>query len=169
VFNNGSGHCGDDPVSLFRITSIPGEAFTPGSNFSFTRQVIGCVNQLPLGQWMAAPVYLPQASQVVSITLFTYNSALTSTVSTAYFTFNDGQGGASSTLNVDSLANTSGYQQNTSTMDNPLAVDNAAYGLSVQWNTHGGNPSPLLSLCGVRVAYYAPTGATFLPLLSNPN
>ncbi len=146
---------------------ISGNTFTPDIGASaYFRQATGCVNQMPLNYFFSAPVHLPQASQVVSITLYTYDSAITTTVSTAYFILNDGKGGGGYTVSASSLANTADYQQNTSTQNNPTTVDNQNYNYYVQWQTSGSNPSPILSLCGVRVAYYAPLGATYLPYIT---
>ena len=51
---------------------ISGNTFTPAlGSSSYARQVNGCVNQTPAVGRLSAPVHLPQASQVVSITLFT--------------------------------------------------------------------------------------------------
>ena len=69
---------------------ISGNTFTPGGSVAYARQVIGCVNQMPQGVPFSAPVHLPQGSRVVSITLYTYDSAITTTVSTAYFILDDG-------------------------------------------------------------------------------
>jgi hypothetical protein len=147
---------------------ISGNTFTPysGTATPYFRQVTGCVNQMPLNHSFTAPVHLPQASQVVSITLYTYDSAITTTISTAYFLLNNGQGVGGYTVSTQSISNTVGYQQNTSIQNNPATIDNQNYNYSVQWGTQGASPSPLLSLCGVRVAYYAPLGATYLPFIA---
>lgn len=146
---------------------ISGNTFTPGGSVPFARQVTGCVNQMPLGIPFSAPVHLPQGSQVVSITLYTYDSVITTTVSTAYFILNDGKGNGGYTVSANSPANTSGYRQNTSTENNPVTIDNQNYNYLVEWRKQLGTPdSPLLSLCGVRVAYYAPLGAVlYLPVI----
>ncbi len=144
---------------------IPGNTFTPGFNTSYFRQVIGCVNQMLRNIPFSAPVHLPQASQVVSITLFTYDSAVTTTVSAAYFIVSDGKGSSGYTVSASSLPNTAGYQQNNSTQNNPATVDNQNYNYLVNWATSGTYDSPILSLCGVRVAYYAPLGSVYLPLI----
>ncbi|MFC1464104.1 MAG: hypothetical protein ACFLMY_04570 [Candidatus Brachytrichaceae bacterium NZ_4S206] len=145
---------------------ISGNTFTPGGSVPFARQVIGCVNQMPQGVPFSAPVHLPQGSRVVSITLYTYDSVVTTTVSTAYFILNDGKGNSGYTVSASSPANTSGYRQNNSTENNPLTIDNENYNYLVEWRKQFGTPdSPLLSLCGVRVAYYAPLGAaSYLPI-----
>ncbi len=146
---------------------ISGNTFTPdlGSSF-YARQTVGCVNQMPLGFAFSAPVNLPQASQVVSLTLYTYDSAITSTVSTAYFIANDGQGVGGYTLSAASRPNVANYQQNNSPQNNPSIIDNGTYNYFVQWVTSGAHDSPYLSLCGVRVAYHAPLGvAAYLPLV----
>jgi hypothetical protein len=145
---------------------ISGNTFTPdGSSMSYYRQVIGCVNQTPLNWSMSAPVHLPQGSQVVSITLYTYNSAITTTVSTAYFILNDGKGFGGYTVSATSPSNLTGYRQVTSTQNNPTTMNNQNYNYYIQWNKSGTYDSPYLSLCGVRVAYYAAVGATYLPVI----
>lgn len=161
------------PAVLSTVLSyyfIPGNTFTPDLGSSaYARQVIGCVNQMPLAFPFSAPVHLPQGSQVVSITLYTYNSVPTTTISTAYFILNDGKGSGGSTVSADSRPNVVNYQQNNSTDNNPATIDNQNYNYLVQWRKTGVADSPLLSLCGVRVAYYAPVGATFLPLIAKSN
>jgi hypothetical protein len=145
---------------------ISGNTFTPGGSVPYTRQVIGCVNQMPQGVGFSAPVHLPQGSQVVSITLYTYDSAITTTVSTAYFILNDGKGNGGYTVSASSPPNTSGYRQNTSTENNPVTIDNQNYNYLVEWRKQFGTPdSPILSLCGVRVAYYAPGAVLYLPVI----
>jgi hypothetical protein len=83
------------PVALSSTLSyyfISGNTFTPGGPVSYSRQSTGCVNQMPRGIPFSAPVHLPQGSQVVSITLYTYDAVITTTTSTAYFILNDGKG-----------------------------------------------------------------------------
>lgn len=161
-----------EPAALSTTPSyyfISGNTFTPGAGlFAYFRQADGCVNQMPLNNTFAAPVHLPQASQVVSITLYTNDTAITTTISTAYFILNNGQGGGGYTLSASSRPNTLGYQQNTSTQNNPATIDNQNYNYYVQWNKTGfPYDSPYLSLCGVRVTYYAPLGpAAYLPHIS---
>lgn len=146
---------------------ISGNTFTPGGSVPYARQVIGCVNQMPQGNAFSAPVHLPQGSQVVSITLYSFDTAITTTVSTAYFIMADGKGGGGYTVSADSPPNTAGYRQNNSTQSNPALIDNQNYNYLVEWRKQYGTPdSPYLSLCGVRVAYYAPLGATYLPVVT---
>lgn len=147
---------------------ISGNTFTPGGSVAYSRQVIGCVNQMPQGIPFSAPVHLPQGSQVVSITLYTYDPNVTTTVSTAYFILNDGKGNGGYTVSANSPPNTSGYRQNTSTENNPVTIDNQNYNYLVEWRKQFGTPDSLyLSLCGVRVAYYAPLSAMLnLPLIT---
>jgi hypothetical protein len=146
---------------------IGGNTFTPGGAVSYARQVVGCVNQMPQGIPFSAPVHLPQGSQVVSITLYTYDSAITTTISTAYFILNDGKGNGGYTVSANSPPNTSNYRQNDSTENNPVTIDNRNYNYLVEWRKQFGTPdSPILSLCGVRVAYYAPLGAVYLPVIT---
>lgn len=145
---------------------ISGNTFTPGGSVPFARQVTGCVNQMPQGVPFSAPVHLPQGSQVVSITLYTYDSVITTTTSTAYFILNDGKGNGGYTVSAKSPSNTSDYRQTNSTQNNPTTIDNQNYNYLVEWRKDLGAPdSPLLSLCGVRVAYYAPIGAMHLPVI----
>lgn len=146
---------------------IPGNTFTPGGNVAFSRQVIGCVNQMPLGIPFSAPVHLPPGSQVVSITAYTYNNVSDATISTAYFIVNDGLGGGGYTVSAASQPNTIGYQQNTSVENNPWIVNNQNSNFLVEWRKNLGTAdSALLSLCGVRVAYYAPLGSLYLPAVT---
>ena len=159
-----------NPASLSPSLSyyfISGNTFTaPGGSVPYSRQVTGCVNQMPLGANFSAPVHLPQNSEVISITLYTYDSAITTTYSTASFIIDNGMGGAGSGLSADSQANQSGYQHHDSTQDNPWTIDNQNYNYTVSWYTHSpvSRGSPLLSLCGVRVIYHAPLGvAAYLP------
>jgi hypothetical protein len=146
---------------------ISGNTFTPGGSVAYSRQVTGCVNQMPLGIPFSAPVHLPQGSQVVSITLYTYDSAITTTVSTAYFILNDGKGSGGYSVSAKSPPNTSGYRQTNSTENNPLTIDNQNYNYLVEWRKDLGTPDSVsLSLCGVRVAYYAPLAAAlYLPFI----
>jgi hypothetical protein len=148
---------------------ISGDTFTPslGSSF-FVRQANDCVNQMPLTVHMVAPVHLPQASQVVSITLFSNDTVITTTFSTAYFNYSAGQGGAGALLSVDSDSGISGYQHHQNLGGSPVTIDNQNYAYEVEWRKvpqEGPADSPYLSLCGVRLAYYAPVGATFLPAI----
>lgn len=145
---------------------ISGNTFTPGGNSPFARQVTGCVNQMPRGVPFSAPVHLPQGSRVVSITLYTYDSVITTTTSTAYFIVNDGKGSGGYTLSAKSPPNRIDYRQTDSTENNPATIDNQNYNYLVEWRKDLDTPdSPLLSLCGVRVAYYAPLGMVHLPVI----
>jgi hypothetical protein len=146
---------------------ISGNTFTSdlGSAF-YARQVIGCVNQMPLNWPFSAPIHLPQGSQIVSITLYTYDNARLPTTSTGYFIQSDGQGNGGAFLTASSQPNTIEYQQNDSTQFNPVVVDNQNYNYLIQWRKLGDTDSLYLSLCGVRIAYYAPLGALFLPVIS---
>jgi hypothetical protein len=148
---------------------ISGNTFTPSGPVAYARQVTGCVNQMPLGIPFSAPVHLPQGSQVVSITLYTYDSVSMTTTSTAYFIFNDGKGFGGYTVSAKSPSNTIGYRQTNSTENNPLTIDNQNYNYLVEWRKDLGTPdSALLSLCGVRVAYYAPLAVgLYLPVITN--
>lgn len=111
-------------------------------------------------------MHLPQGSQVVSITLYTYDLVITTTTSTAYFILSDGKGNGGYTVSAKSPSNTSDYRQTNSTENNPTTIDNQNYNYLVEWRKDLGAPdSPLLSLCGVRVAYYAPIGAMHLPVI----
>jgi hypothetical protein len=147
---------------------ISGNTFTPGGAVAYSRQVTGCVNQMPQGIPFSAPVHLPQGSQVVSITLYTYDSVSTTTTSTAYFILSDGKGSGGYTVSAKSPSNTSGYRQTNSTENNPTTIDNQNYNYLVEWRKDLGTPdSTLLSLCGVRVAYYAPLSAgLYLPVIT---
>jgi hypothetical protein len=148
---------------------IAGGTFTPSSGpVAYTRQVNDCVNQMPLSAHMVAPVHLPQASQVVSMTLFTYDSIVTTTFSTGYFNASDGQGGASIAFSADSDSGVVGYQHHQNSTSSPVTIDNQNYAYEVEWRKvpqEGASDSPILSLCGIRLAYYAPLSATFLPVL----
>lgn len=145
---------------------IPGNTFTSDlGNAFYVRQVNGCVNQMPLNYPFSAPVHLPQGSEIVSITLYTYNNEVSSTTSSALFLLSDGKGLNSYTHSADSQPNIVNYQQNTSTIYNPLFIDNQNYHYYVQWRKTGVVDSLYLSLCGVRVAYYAPTNAIYLPTI----
>jgi len=145
---------------------IAGNTFTPGGNVAYSRQVTGCVNQMPIGIPFSAPVNLPNGSQVVSITAYTWNNAADATISTAYFIISDSQTINGYTVSASSLPNTTGYQQNASTQINPFTIDNQNYSTLVEWRKNLGTAdSALLSLCGVRVAYYAPLGSVYLPTI----
>ncbi len=145
---------------------ISGNTFTAdlGSSF-YARQVIGCVNQMPLNFGFSAPVHLPQGSQVVSIRLYSYDSAQLPTTSTGYFIESDGMGNGGYYLSASSQPYTIGYQQNDSNEVNPATIDNQNYSYLIQWRKSGDTDSTYLSLCGVRVAYYAPLGTVFLPMI----
>jgi hypothetical protein len=145
---------------------IGGNTFTPGGNVAYARQVTGCVNQMPIGIPFSAPVHLPNGSQVVSITAYTYNNVSDATTSTAYFIINNAADSGGYTVSASSLPNTTGYQQITSSQNNPFIVDNQNWNLLVEWRKDLGTAdSTLLSLCGVRVAYYAPLGSLYLPTI----
>lgn len=136
---------------------VAGNTFTPDGNLGFyTRQPNGCVSGMGLNSAFTAPVHLPQASQVVSLTLFSHDPAITTTTSMAYFHANDGQGSADYLLSASSQPNSAGYQQNTSAQHDPATIDNQNYSYYVQWIKTGSIDSPSLSLCGVRVTYYTP-------------
>ncbi len=146
---------------------IGGNTFTANGTVPYARQAVGCVNQMPQGIAFSAPVHLPQGSQVVSITLYTYDTTITTTISTAYFILSDGKGNGGYSVSADSPPNVSGYRQNVSTQNNPVTVDNQNYNYLVEWHKQYGTPdSPYLSLCGVRVAYYALLGTTYLPVVT---
>lgn len=145
---------------------ISGNTFTASGSVAYSRQVIGCVNQMPRGVPLSAPVHLPQGSQVVSITLYTYDAAVTNSTSTAYFIFSDGKGISAYTLSAKSPPNRSDYRQTNSTENNPLIIDNQNYNYLVEWRKDLDTPdSALLSLCGVRVAYYAPISQLYMPVV----
>ena len=148
---------------------ISGDTFTPGVGGAFfARQVTNCVNQMPLSVHMVAPVHLPQASQVVSMTLFTFDNVATTTFSSGYFNFSDGQGVASTLLLVDSDSGVIGYQHHQNVSGSPVTIDNQHYAYEVEWRKvpqEGSSDSPFLSLCGIRLAYYAPVSALFLPAI----
>ena len=155
------------PAAVSSILSyyfISGAEFTPNGNVAYTRQVNGCVNQMPLNIGFTAGVHLPNGSVVQSITLYSFESNPAATArGTAYFIFNDGLGIASATLSVESPLNNAGYTQTTSTMNNPWTINNQSESYVVEWRKSGSPNSTLLSLCGVRIAYYAPLGAIYLP------
>ena len=148
---------------------ISGDTFTPSAGgVVFQRQVNNCVNQMPLSTHMVAPVHLPQASQVVSMTLFTYDNVATTTFSSGYFNYSDGQGGAGALFEADSDTGVD-YHKNLNNPSSPVTIDNKNYAYEVEWRKvpieGPGIDSPILSLCGIRLAYYAPFGATFLPTI----
>lgn len=147
---------------------VAGSTFTTHGGIAYTRQVTGCVNQMPIGIDFTAPVHLPQGSRVVSITAYTWNSASDAATSKATFILNDGAGAGGWTVSAQSAPNTSGYQKITSTENNPVNIDNQNYSYWVSWRKeHGATDSPLLSLCGVRVAYYAPLfGTQYVPYIT---
>jgi hypothetical protein len=164
------GQTPDQPATLSSNLSyyfISGNTFTTDAVSPFyTRQVSGCVNQMALDASFTAPVHLPQASVVVSVTVYTFDSAITTTIGTAYFILNNGQGADGYTLSAASAPNTSGYQHQQSTASNPTTIDNQNDSYEVDWRKSGPDgDSPILGLCGVRLSYYAPLGATFLPIL----
>ena len=155
------------PAAVSSILSyyfISGAEFTPNGHVDYTRQANGCVNQMPLNLGFTAGVHLPNGSVVQSITLYSFESNPAATArGTAYFIFNNGLGQASATLSVDSPLNNAGYTQTTSTMNNPSTINNQSESYVVEWRKTGSPDSTLLSLCGMRVAYYAPLGAIYLP------
>lgn len=155
------------PAAVSSILSyyfISGAEFTPNSNVFYFRQSNGCVNQMPLNTAFTAGVHLPNGSVVQSITLYSFESNPAATArGTAYFVFNDGLGITSSTLFVQSPLNNAGYTQTTSSMNNPWTINNQSESYVIEWRKLGSPDSTPLSLCGVRVAYYAPLGAIYLP------
>lgn len=161
----------DQPATVLSPTLsyyfISGNTFTALAGLTFyVRQVTGCVNQTQRNTSFSAPVHLPQGSQVVALTLFTYDNVLTTTFSTAQFFENDGQGGNFGTLAASSAPQVIGYQHHDNTIPNPTTIDNQNYAYQVDWYETGVDAdSPQLSLCGVRLAYYVPVGATFLPTI----
>jgi hypothetical protein len=148
---------------------VPGTAFTPNSgNYNYSRSNDGCIYFMNRYAPFSAPVYLPPASQVVSMTLFSYNDVLTTTIGMVNFVINDGLGLIGGDAMVTTAPNIADYQQTTGSFNVPTTIDYEKYNYSLWWETQGDAPSPHLALCGVRLAYYAPTGATFLPLVTNP-
>lgn len=150
--------------SILSYYFISGAEFTPNGNVAYSRQATGCVNQMPLNIGFTAGVHLPNGSVIQSITLYSFESNPAATArGTAYFIFNDGLGLASATLSVESPLNNAGYTQTTSSMNNPWTINNQSESYVVEWRKLGSPDSTLLSLCGVRIAYYAPLGAIYLP------
>ncbi len=147
---------------------VSGAEFVPyGQSTTFFHQVTGCVNQVPVGHPFTAGVHLPQGSQVRTITLYTYNDTITSTVlSTAYFIISDAKGVSAYTVSASANHSTGPeYQQATSPDNNPWTIDNQNYAHHVEWRLNA--PSTLHSLCGIRIAYYAPLfPAAYLPHIS---
>jgi hypothetical protein len=145
---------------------IGGNTFTSNlGTVSYARQVVGCVNQMPLNVGFSAPVHLPQGSQVVSITLYTYDTVPAPTISTGWFIVDDGKGNGSYYLSASSLPNISEYQQNDSAENNPVLIDNQNYNYLIEWRKLGDTDSTYLSLCGVRIAYHSPTAGFLLPII----
>lgn len=145
---------------------ISGNSFIPGFAFDLAHQPFGCILGAPLGGTLSAPVHLPQASVVVSLTVFTNDGVLTDTNSMATLYINDGQGGYTSTVLIaESVPQTTGYQHNDSTVFSNLLIDNQSLAYQVDWVKTGSADSPSLSLCGVRLAYHAPVGGVFLPTI----
>ena len=147
---------------------ISGTTFTPdqGGVFYYS-QVADCVGQMPLITHMLAPIHLPQASVVVSMTLFSYDTVITTTVGRADFIVADAQSPAGTEMHVSSNPGIATYQNRTNTPFSPIIIDNQHYAYNVSWvkiPQVADADSPYLSLCGVRLAYYAPVAATFLPL-----
>jgi len=155
----------NQPAALSSTLSyyfISGNTFVAdtASTFYFP-YVSGCMRGMPAGAGFWAPVHLPQASVVVSVTLYTYETIITTTVSTAYFFTNNGLGFAQAPLSVNSAKNTVSFQHQESTGSNPTTIDNQNDSYTVLFAKAGDSTS--LSLCGVRLSYYAPVSATFLP------
>ena len=143
---------------------ISGNTFTPANSVDFAHQPFGCVQGMPLGSTFSAPVHLPQASAVVSMTLFTVDAVLTATTSAATLYANDGQGGYTATvLAAFSIPQLTGYQHNDSTIFSNLIVNNQNLAYQVDWEKTGSDDSPSLGLCGVRLAYHAPAAGMYLP------
>ena len=155
----------DQPAVLSSTLSyyfISGNTFVADTAPTFFfPYVSGCMRGMPAGAGFWAPVHLPQASVVVSVTLYTYEAIITTTVSTAYFVTNNGLGFAQFPLSVSSAKNTSGFQHQESTVTNTTTIDNQNNSYAVLFAKSGDSTS--LSLCGARLSYYAPVGATFLP------
>jgi hypothetical protein len=134
---------------------IDGNTFTPAGNVSYARQVVGCVNQMPLNVAFRAPVHLPQGAIVKSITLFTYDGTANPATSVAHFGFNDGRGAGGYFLDAHSKPNVSGFQRNGSATAR-VPIDNKKNAYWVEWRKDSVSDSTLLSLCGVRIAYRLP-------------
>jgi hypothetical protein len=149
---------------------VPGNAFQPsGASQPYSSGVDGCLSYVNRNAPLSAPVYLPPASQVVSITLYSYNNVLTTTIGMLQFVVNDGLGSGISFATVTSTPNEADYQQTTGSVLAPVTIDYEKYSYSLWFETQGDAPSSQgLAVCGVRVAYYAPGEATFLPVLTNP-
>jgi hypothetical protein len=159
----------DQPAAVSSNLSyyfISGNTFTPdtGSTSTTYYPFIGCVWGMSPSVAFLAPVHLPQASVVVSMTLYTYDPTITTSISSAYFLLNNGQGFEYGPLYVDSVPHVSPYEHQDSTGGSPTTIDNQNDSYLVQWAKSGGD-SAQLALCGVRLSYYAPLGATFLPVM----
>jgi|SRR5579859_91140 len=145
---------------------ISGNTFVPAYAFAFAHQPFGCIDGMPMGATVSAPVHLPQGSQVVTLTLFTVDSVVTDTNSAATFYVNDGQGGYTSTvLYAQSVPDQTGYHHNDSTVFSDLIIDNQNYAYQVDWQITGIADFPSIGLCGARLAYHAPVSGAYLPTI----
>ena len=157
----------DRPATLSPTLSyyfISGNTFVADEGPVTYADRLGCRWQMTRIVAFTAPVHLPQASKVVSMTLYTYNPVTTTNSSQASFALNNGQGFEYGPLYVASAPYNSVYQQWDSTGGSPTTIDNQAYSYFVLWNETGTDPANI-GLCGVRLAYYAPGSAAFLPAI----
>ena len=154
----------DQPAALSSTLSyyfISGNTFVATAALSSYYNFLGCLAGSP-STGVVAPVHLPQGSLVVALGLFTYDTAVTTSVSTANFLLNNGLGFETGTLVVQSAPNSAGYQHHESTGGASMTIDNQNYSYFILWGKQGGDAS-LLQLCGARLSYYAPLSANFLP------
>jgi len=140
---------------VLQYLNISGNTFTPAGDVTYSRQVIGCVNQMPQNVAFSAPVHLPQGAIVRSIRLQTYDDPASAATSTASLIVDDGKGNGGIALTVKSRANVAGFQANDSPVT-PLTIDNKRNSYVVEWRKDFGANSNLLSLCGIRIAYRLP-------------
>lgn len=142
---------------------ISGNAFVPyGQSTNFFHQVIGCMNQVDAAVPFTAAVHLPNGSQVSYITLYTWDvSSQTPPTSTAYFILSDSKGFAGAGISVTGSG--AGYQSINSAVT-PWTIDNQTYNYVVEWRLN--QASTTHSLCGIRVAYYAPGNGVFVPIVT---
>ena len=143
---------------------ISGNTFSADEGPATYGDRLGCRWGMTQKVAFTAPVHLPQASVVVSMTLYTYFPGSTPNIAQASFIVNNGLGFEHSTLYVTSAPFSTEYQQQETTVTSTTTIDNQAYSYFVSWWESGIN-QPTLGVCGVRLAYYAPASGVFLPAI----
>lgn len=137
----------------------PGVAFQPrDSDTGYDYFGSGCISSKG-SDYFVLDIQLPTGAEIDFVRLYYYNTSTSN--ARLYLTWYDGQGGYSDVMFVDSSGSAGYGSVGASTS---YIVDPVTQAVSLVWrpNTTGST----MALCGVRIRYQLPFGATFLPALS---